>query len=228
VTSRFIVHVSSNPCAESLNIKLLTSSPYYAQANGHAEYSNKTLIKLIKKKIEENPKRWHEVLSEMLWTHCISKHSATNVTPFELAYGQEVILPVEVNLGALRIARQNELLAVDYHNLMLDRLDEVSDKRVKALSEIERDKLRIARAYNKKVKEKSFQVGDLVWKMILPIRSRSNKFGKWSPNWEGPYRIEEIILGNSYTVQSVQGTLLPRALNGKYLKRYYPSVWQDA
>jgi hypothetical protein len=45
---------------------------------------------------------------------------------------------------------------------MLDRLDEVSDERVKVLGEIERDKLRVARAYNKRVKEKSFQVGDLV------------------------------------------------------------------
>jgi hypothetical protein len=82
----------------------------------------------------------------------------------------------------LRIARQNELSAVHYHNLMLDRIDEVSDESVKALGEIERDKLRVARAYNKKVKEKLFQVGDLVWKMILPIESRSNKLGKWSPN----------------------------------------------
>jgi hypothetical protein len=39
---------------------------------------------------------------------------------------------------------------------MLDRLDEVSDERVKTLGEIERDKLRIARAYNKRVKEKMF------------------------------------------------------------------------
>jgi hypothetical protein len=63
---------------------------------------------------------------------------------------------MEVNLDALQIARQNELSAIDYHNLMLDRLDEVSDERVKALGEIERDKLRVARAYNKEVKEKSF------------------------------------------------------------------------
>jgi hypothetical protein len=127
---------------------------------------------------------------------------------------------MEVNLDVLRIARQNELSAVDYHNLMLDRLDEVSDERVKALGEIERDKLRVARAYNKRVKEKSFQVGDHVWKMILPIGSRSNKFEKWSPNWQGPYRIEEVILRNSYMVQSVQRTSLPRALNRKYLKKY--------
>jgi hypothetical protein len=77
---------------------------------------------------------------------------------------------------------------------MLDRLDEVLDERIKALGEIERDKLRTPRAYNKRVKEKSFQVRDLIWKMILPIGSKSNKFGKWSTNWEGPYRIEEVIL----------------------------------
>jgi hypothetical protein len=41
----------------SYSIKLLNSSPYYAQANGQAESSNKTLVKLIKKKIEDNPKR---------------------------------------------------------------------------------------------------------------------------------------------------------------------------
>jgi hypothetical protein len=74
------------------------------------------------------------------------------------------------------------LSAVDYHNLMLDGLDEVSDERVKALGEIERDKLRVAKAYKKRVKKKLFQDGDLVWKMILPIGSRSSKFGKWSPN----------------------------------------------
>jgi hypothetical protein len=169
--------------AESLKIKLLSSSPYYAKDNGQAESSNKTLIKLIKK-IEENSKMWHEVLSEALWSYRISKHSAIKVTPFELIYGQEVVLPVEVNLDALRIAQQNELSTVDYHNLMLNRLDEVSDERENALGEIKRDKLRIARAYNKRVKEKSFQVRDLIWKTILSIGSRSNKFKKWSPNWE--------------------------------------------
>jgi hypothetical protein len=39
---------------------------------------------------------------------------------------------------------------------MLDRLDEVSDERVNDLGEIERDKLRVAKAYNKRVKEKLF------------------------------------------------------------------------
>jgi hypothetical protein len=45
---------------------------------------------------------------------------------------------------------------------MFDRLHEVSDERMRALGEIERDKLRVARAYNKRVKKKLFQLGDLV------------------------------------------------------------------
>jgi hypothetical protein len=45
---------------------------------------------------------------------------------------------------------------------MFDRLDEVSNEGVKDLGEIERDKLRVARAYNKRIKKKSFQVEGLV------------------------------------------------------------------
>ena len=107
----------------------------HAQTNGQAESSNKILIKLIKKKIEENPRRWHEVLSEALWAHRISRHGATKVTPFELVYGQEAVFPVEVNLDTYRLAKQNDLFAVDYYDLMMDNIDEISDKRMQALKE---------------------------------------------------------------------------------------------
>jgi hypothetical protein len=53
--------------------------------------------------------------------------------------------------------RQNELSTIDYNNLMLDRLDEALNERIKTLGEIERDKLRVARAYNKKVKKNCFR-----------------------------------------------------------------------
>jgi hypothetical protein len=75
---------------------------------------------------------------------------------------------------------------------------------------------------------KLFQVGELVWKTILPLGTKDIKFGKWSPSWEGPYKIVKVIPRNSYMVESLQGTRLLRALNGLYLKKYYPSVWQDA
>jgi hypothetical protein len=70
------------------------------------------------------------------------------------------------------------LSGIDYHNLMLDRPDETSNERMKDLGESERDNFTVARAYNKRVKEKLFQVRNLVWKTILLIGYKSNKFGK--------------------------------------------------
>ena len=43
---------------------------------------------------------------------------------------------MEVNLDALRLAKQNGLSAVDFHNLMMDNIDEVADKRLEALRAI--------------------------------------------------------------------------------------------
>jgi hypothetical protein len=90
--------------AASLVIKLLSSSQYYAQANGQAEVINKILIGLVKKKIDEKPRHWNEVLSEALWTYRFAKRGDIKVMPFELVYGQEVVLPVEINLQTYRVA----------------------------------------------------------------------------------------------------------------------------
>jgi ribonuclease HI len=225
--SAFISH-QFKEYAASLKIKLLSSSPYYAQANGQTESSNKILIRLIKKKIEDNPRRWHEVLLEALWAHRVSRHGATKVTPFELVFGQEAVLPIEVNLQGPRVASQDDLSPETYHRLMMDQLDEVHEGRFGALREIEKKKLRSSKTYNRKVGEKSFQVGDLIWKMILPVGSQDQRFGKWSLSWEGPFRVSRIVPGNLYFVETLEGKELLRALNGRYLKKYFSSVWQEA
>jgi hypothetical protein len=213
--------------AESLKIKLLNSSPYYAQANGQVEASNKVLIKIINKRIKDNPRKWHEKLLEALWAHRTSRHRAMKVTSFELVYGQEVVLPVEVSLQNLRITKQDYLSANEYTELMMDKVDEAPESRLKALEEIEKEKVKIAKAYNKRVVEKSFQVGDLVWKTILSLGTRSGKFGKWPPRWEGPFIVIWVVPGNAYFLEDLEGHSLPKSLNGKYLKCYYPSMWQD-
>jgi hypothetical protein len=81
------------------------------------------LIGLIKKKIEEKPKRWHEVLMEALWAYRVSKHGAIKTSPFELVYGQEVVLPVEINAQTGRVVFQDNLSAEEYKNSMMDGID---------------------------------------------------------------------------------------------------------
>ena len=49
-----------------------------------------------------------------------------------------------------------------YKNIIMDGLEELSCLRLRALENIEANKLRVAKYYNKKVKNKQFSEGDLV------------------------------------------------------------------
>ena len=111
---------------------------------------------------------------------------------------------------------------------MMDDLEDLNCHRLRALENIEAHKLRIAKYYNKKVKDKQFNEGDLVWKVILPIGTKDSQYGKWSPNWEGPYRISCCVSGNAYIYETLEGEEFARALNGKYFKKYYPSIWVNS
>ena len=67
---------------------------------------------------------------------------------------------------------------------------------------------------------------ELVWKVRLPIGSKDSRFGKWSPNWEGLCRIKRCAPGNAYILETLEGEEeFDRAINEKFLKKYYPSIW---
>jgi len=108
---------------------------------------------------------------------------------------------------------------------MLDNLDDLNFYRLKALENIRANKIRIAKFYNQKVQERRLSEGELIWKVIFPIGSKDCKFGKWSPNWEGPYRITRVAPRNAYFYKTLEGEEYSRAVNGKYFKKYYHSVW---
>ena len=148
--------------AASMGIKLLNSSPYYAQANGQPEASNQIMIKLFKKKIEEQPRKWHSTLNEALWAYRMACHGSIKTSPYELVYGPNAVLPWEVRTGSRRVTLQNDLSSEVYKNLMIDNLEDLSCLRLRALESIEANKLRVAKYYNKKVKFKQFSEGDLV------------------------------------------------------------------
>jgi hypothetical protein len=116
--------------------------------------------------VNEYSRRWHEVLSKALWAHRTSKHGAMKVTPFELVYGHEAMLPVKINFLTCRIVGQDNLSTTEYIEGMMDTTDAVPEGQVKAVQEIGKEKMRVAKAYNKRVKRKSFQIGELVWKTI--------------------------------------------------------------
>ena len=66
-----------------------------------------------------------------------------------------------------------------------------------------RQKERVARAYNKRVKGKTFNINNLVWKVILPMDKKNKALGKWSPHWEEPFRIVKTFSNNAYEIEEL-------------------------
>jgi transposase InsO family protein len=75
--------------AQEYGIKILNSTPYYAQANGQAESTNKIIKANLRKVIDNNP---------LLWAYRTSKRLSINTTPFSLVYGHDAVLPVEITI----------------------------------------------------------------------------------------------------------------------------------
>jgi uncharacterized glyoxalase superfamily metalloenzyme YdcJ len=47
-------------------------------------------------------------------------------------------------------------------------------------------------------------------------------FGKWSPHWEGPFKISQVLSNGAYEIQELTVEQRSVNINGKYLKRYKP------
>ena len=111
-----------------------------------------------------------------------------------------------------------------YWDMMLDELVDLDGERVKALEMLTRQKERVAKAYNKKVKSKTFSVGNLVWKVILPMDKKDRVLGKWSPNWEGPFKVVQVFSNGAYEIEELTEEQRSLIINGKYLKKYKPAL----
>ena len=98
--------VGAQICAWAVdhNIYLSTSSNYYPQGNGLAESSNKNLIRIIKRTIEDNQRCWHQKLKTTLWDDRIKPTREIENSPFMLVYGREERLPNLLEFPSLELA----------------------------------------------------------------------------------------------------------------------------
>ncbi|XP_017978221.1 PREDICTED: uncharacterized protein LOC108662400 [Theobroma cacao] len=165
-------------CAQ-FNFNQYNSSMYHAPANGLAEAFNKTFCNRLKKVANRAKKDWPEKIGEALWAYCTTFRTPTQATPYSLVYGVEVVLPLERQIPSLRIAIQEGLSNEDNVRLRLEELEALDEKRLEAQQRLECYQARLSKAFNKKVKPRSFQVGDLVLAVRRPINTThrmSNKF----------------------------------------------------
>nr|XP_008382739.2 uncharacterized protein LOC103445489 [Malus domestica] len=146
----------------------------------------------------DSPEKWHEMLGNTLWAYRTSKRAGTSTTPYALTFGQDAVLPMEINVSSVRIQNQFRLHSAEYIEAMCQGVEDLDAARIEALNQIQEGKIVVARAYNKKVRIKSFKEGDLVWKTILPLGAQLRGFGKWSPTWEGPFIISQVLTKGGY------------------------------
>lgn len=139
-------------CAE-LKIRHLFSSVYHPQANGQVEATNKSLVKILKKKLSKRKGGWVEYLPEVLWSYRTTASSATSETPYSLTFGNEAVIPVEVGSPSFRIQHYNPEFNDEGLKLHLDLLEE---RRERAKIKTNAYKEKTARYYNKTVKPRSF------------------------------------------------------------------------
>ena len=117
---------------------------------------------MLKKAVSKSQRDWHERLPEVFWAYCTAYQTPTQSTPYSLVFGTEAVLPLEVQIPALRIALQNELTNEDRVRLHLDELDSLDEKRLEAQQNLEVYKARMARAYNKLACIRTFEKGGMV------------------------------------------------------------------
>ncbi|XP_062114336.1 uncharacterized protein LOC133825400 [Humulus lupulus] len=82
------------------------SASYNPSSNGQAEAFNKVLCKIMKKTVTKNKRDWHKRLPEALWAYRTTIRTGTGCTPYNLVFGSEAVLPLEVQIPSLRISTQ--------------------------------------------------------------------------------------------------------------------------
>ena len=147
--------------------------------------TNRTLLKIIKTKLDDAKGAWPEELPNVLWACRTITRIPTGETPFRLTYGIETVIPIEVGITSIRRAAFSEKGNDNKLRLNLDCLDKVRDK---ASSRMAKYQQKIMEYYNKRVKLRQLDIGDLVLCKVTPATKNPTQ-GKLGPTWEGPYRV---------------------------------------
>ena len=166
---------------QEYGIKHHKSSPYRPQTNGAVEAANNN-VKNILRKMTGNCKDWPAKLPFALWGYSTSIRTSTGATPYSLVYGMESVLPIELEVPSLRVLNENQISEAEW---LADRYSELAlldEKRLQALYQTQGYQRRLARAFNKKVKNRNIKERDLVLKEIrAPIfdpRESSSQIGQ--------------------------------------------------
>ena len=83
---------------QDLGVKNHYSSPRHPHANSQTKVSNRSLLKIIKTRLEGAKGVLPKELHNVLWAYRMTIKVPTGETPFRLTFGTEAVISVEVGL----------------------------------------------------------------------------------------------------------------------------------
>ncbi|CAJ2654489.1 unnamed protein product [Trifolium pratense] len=199
----------------ALGTKQHFTSVEHPQTNGQAEAANRVILPGLRRRLDQNKKKWVEELESVLWAYRTTPHSTTGETPFRMVYGTESVIPVEVGEPSRRAEQPLEEEMND--EALREELDLVDEIRTGASLREATLKQKIAARHDVKVIKREFEVGSLV----LRRNAKDTQDGKLAANWEGPYRVIDKTENGAYYLEDLLGKKLPRPWNAQKLKQYY-------
>ena len=70
--------------------------------NGQTKVTNRTLLKIIKARLDDAKGAWPEELPNVLWAYRTTTKTLTGEIPLRLIYGTEAVILVEVGITSIR------------------------------------------------------------------------------------------------------------------------------
>eukprot|EP00253_Pinus_taeda_P017057 PITA_17057 len=201
--------------------KLKYYANYYPQGNGLAESTNKNLIKIIKRTIEQNHKNWHKSLIFALWADRITQKASIGSSPFNLVYGKEAVLPTNLVLPSLTLVQFIEESPSSSIQLRHDQILKLEEEREKAKVIHAKHQQIIKSSFDSLSSgSKQFQVDDLVlkWDKAHKDKGKHTKFQKM---WLRPFQICEKIGHSTFILQDLSGLRDSLPVNGLILKKFF-------
>ncbi|XP_016173132.1 uncharacterized protein LOC107615594 [Arachis ipaensis] len=195
-----------------LGIKQKFSSVEHLQTNGQVEAANKVILQGLKKRLCQKKGASADELASVLWSYRTTQQSSTGEMPFRLTYRVNVIIPVEIGEPSPRLLLGGVEEAVEKD--LVDETREITHLSETAL------KQRIAPRYNAQVLKRNFEPNDLVLR-CNDVGMPTPGEGKLAANWEGPYRIKEVVGNGAYKLERLGGKEVPRTWNVRNLRRFY-------
>ena len=139
--------------------------------------TNRTLLKIIKDRLDEAKGAWPEELPNVLWAYRTTARTLTGETPVSLTYGTEVVIPVKVGITSMRREVFHEGSNDDQLRIKLDCLDESRDGASRKMAEYQQ---KMSKFYNRRVKLRRLNTGDLVLRKVT-LATKNPTQGKLDP-----------------------------------------------